>query len=356
MGPVKSLYFSGVSSFGAGWLKKKSPLDVIIPFHHLVSDEPVPYIESLYSFKNTRQFGEDLDWLLKNFKPVSLSELIAHGNGQNPFPDSKGRFLLTFDDGLRQVYDIVAPLLLRKGVPAALFVNPSFVDNKELFYDLKKGLILDKLRSASFRQHSSLSRSHLLREAGKLFGRRIESEKGLESAVRNINYPERGLTDSLGSLFELDFETFRKENKPFMTQAEIKDLSSKGFSIGAHSIDHPRYALVSHEEQLRQTLESVDWVERAFAPAHRTFAFPHTDTGVTHSFFQQLVGTALDTTGRSIDLIMGNSTGMMEQHPHVYHRFIGENPAVPAEKMIKAVLAYSALRRSLGKSYVKRRP
>jgi peptidoglycan/xylan/chitin deacetylase (PgdA/CDA1 family) len=129
------------------WLKNNAPIDLLIPYHHLVSDEPLPYIERLYAFKNARQFETDLDYLLSHFQPVSLQEVIAHTRQGIPF--SKKSFLLCFDDGLRQVYEVAAPILLRKGIPAALFVNPSFVDNAELFYDLKKGLILDALSARS---------------------------------------------------------------------------------------------------------------------------------------------------------------------------------------------------------------
>jgi peptidoglycan/xylan/chitin deacetylase (PgdA/CDA1 family) len=367
MGPLKCLSFSGAAALGIEWLKKKSPLNILIPFHHLVSDEPVPAIERLYSFKNSRQFEEDLDYLLRHFKPVSVSDIIDREKSGIPFKDQ--RFLLTFDDGLRQVYEVVAPILWRKGVPAALFVNPSFVDNKELFYDLKKGLLLDKL--AGFAglavQPPDTSRltgypsrlppglrplEQILAEAGNIFGQVFFSCAELETAVRSIHYLNKGLADKLGCLLELDFESFRREKKPFMTKEEIKTLAGKDFFIGAHSIDHPLYSLVGLQEQLRQTLESVDWVAGIFGQSYRIFAFPHVDTGVSHGFFQQLMGA--ETSPSALDLILGNSTGMMEKHPRVLHRFIGENPAIPAEKMVKAVLAYSILRKNLGKSYVKR--
>ncbi len=139
----KRLAFSAISTLPLKLLKRNAPIDVLIPYHHLVADEPVPYIEKLYAFKNSRQFEADLDYLLKYFEPVSLLDVIDHQKRGIKF--TKKSFLLTFDDGLRQTYEIVAPILLRKGVSAALFVNPSFVDNKELFYDIKKGALLAKL-------------------------------------------------------------------------------------------------------------------------------------------------------------------------------------------------------------------
>src|ERR1700712_2022896 len=139
---IKRLGFAGLSALNLEWLKKISPIGVVSPFHHLVADEPVPYIDTLYPYKNSRQFEADLDYFLKNFRTLTLPEVIQQAATGRPF--DKPGFLLCFDDGLRQVYETAAPILLRKGVPAAFFLNSAFVDNKDVFYNFKKGLILDK--------------------------------------------------------------------------------------------------------------------------------------------------------------------------------------------------------------------
>ncbi len=140
---IKRLGFAGLSALNMEWLKKRSPIGVIAPFYHLVSDKPVPHIDKLYPYQDSRQFEADLDQLLRHFQPLGLDDIIRQQQTGRPF-EKKG-FLISFDDGLRQVYETAAPILLRKGVPAALFLNPSFVDNKDLFYNFKKGLILDRL-------------------------------------------------------------------------------------------------------------------------------------------------------------------------------------------------------------------
>jgi peptidoglycan/xylan/chitin deacetylase (PgdA/CDA1 family) len=346
---IKRIGFAGISTLNIEWLKKRSPLEVVSPFHHLVSDEPVPYIEKLYAFKNSAQFEADLDFFLRHFHPFTLEEIIQHIRTGRPF-DKKG-FLICFDDGLRQVYETAAPILLRKGVPAALFLNSAFVDNKDIFYNFKKGLILDKF------DRSNVS-NNLLQEAARVLAQNTDAitqfQTGtipqLRSAIRSINYLNRRLVDELGPLFGIDFEEFRLRQRPFMTTPEIKELIAKGFAIGSHSIDHPLYALLPLDEQVRQTRESTDWVIKTFGLPYKTFAFPHIDTGVGHAFFQHFV----DPAAPQMDLLLGNSTGMLERNPRVLHRFIGENPYIPIDRMVKSVLAYSAIRKQLGGGYVQR--
>ena len=216
---------------------------MLIPYHHIVSDKKIPYIKSLYNYKTTQQFEEDLDFLLKHFLPISLTEIINHQQKKIPFKQKS--FLITFDDGLREMYEIAAPILLKKGISAALFINPAFVDNKEIFYDLKKGLILDKLSNQN-------KIKNILPEVEKLFGKKISSHDHLIENIKSINYLNKGLTNSIGELLNIDFEKFCKEEKPFMTTDEIKDLINKGFHVGAHSIDHPLYSLLHEKEQIHQ--------------------------------------------------------------------------------------------------------
>lgn len=343
MGIFKRLLFSGTSSLPIGWLKERSPVRLLIPYHHLVSDERVAHIERLYSFKNTRQFEKDLDYLLTHFKALSLQEIIQYRE-KGLSPPATG-FLVTFDDGLRQVYEIAAPILWRKGVPAAVFINPPFVDNKDIFYDFKKGLILDKL-------DNRLIDKKLLSSTGNLFGRVFTSSRQLQAAVRSINYLNKHLVDEIGQLLEIDFESFRKKERPCMTLSQLKELAGRGFAIGSHSMDHPLYSLISPEEQIRQTLESTHWVTRSLDLPYKAFAFPHVDTGVGNALFEQLVGQFPP----ALDLVLANQTGMLEKHPRVLHRFIGENPAIPMERMAKAVLSYGMLLKGMNRQFVKRYP
>jgi len=338
---IKRIVFSGVSSLNIQWLKKRSGIDVISPFHHLVSDEPVPWIDKLYGYKNSRQFEADLDWLLRNFRPLSLEEVAEQAQSRQPFQE-KG-FLICFDDGLRQVYETAAPILLRKGVPAAFFLNPDFVDNRSIFHNFKKGLLLDRFDSMSITPG-------ILTAAGNILGMQATTADQLRKSILSVNYLNRQLFDELAPLFDLDFERFRLEQKPFMDQAQIQQLIAQGFSVGAHSMDHPLYSLVPLKEQLRQTRESTAWVHEHFRPRYRTFAFPHVDTGVSSTFFDELVAP----DAPEMDLILGNTTAMLEKNPRIVHRFIGENPDIPIDRMVKTVLSYNIARKTVNRQYIRR--
>jgi hypothetical protein len=115
----------------------------LILYYHVVNNEEVPHITHLYKHKSVRQFCNDLEFLLKHYSPISLSDVIHWVRGKNVLPPNC--FALTFDDGFREIYDVVAPILLDKGIPATFFVSSAFLDNGELCYEHKASLLAEKI-------------------------------------------------------------------------------------------------------------------------------------------------------------------------------------------------------------------
>jgi len=98
---------------------------LILPMYHCVSDKPIIHLQNLYKIPNKKQFENDLNFILKNFKPASLEDIVNHANGNKIIEENS--FHLTFDDGFTEVFENAIPILERKGIPATLFINTSFV-------------------------------------------------------------------------------------------------------------------------------------------------------------------------------------------------------------------------------------
>ena len=285
----KKIFYKACSLIPTAILKKLAPGASLLPYHHIVSDREVPHVRHLYPYKNVRQFEKDLDHLLKHLRPAGVDELtkaVLSGSGT-----PRGTFLLTFDDGFREVYDIIAPILSAKGVPAVFFVNPAFLDNRILFYRCKISLVIDEL----LRKKDQTS---LIKECGLLLG---DGPSGSLSGngpsgsldemirrIRKIDNLHQDLLDKLASGLELSFDEYLRVNRPFLTVSQAKELGDRGFCIGAHSWDHPYYDLIPEEEQERQTVRSANYVNENFSPSSRLFSFPHSDANLSQHFFDRL--------------------------------------------------------------------
>ena len=76
-------------------------------------------------------FENQLKWLVKaGYTTIDLDELHAHVSGDQIL--AKPAVVLTFDDGYLDTWTHVAPLLSRYGLKATVFVNPDFVDPRDI--------------------------------------------------------------------------------------------------------------------------------------------------------------------------------------------------------------------------------
>jgi len=262
-------------------LIKLSGKKIIYPFYHIISDNPPPHIKHLYPIRSVKQFEKDLDFLQKYF---TASEFDSGNN--------KPQFILSFDDGLSEVYDIVAPILKRRNIPAIFFVNSAFVDNKDIFKNY-------------------------------IFSLKQENP-------------------------ETDYKKYLTNKKPYLTSEQIFELINEGFKIGAHSINHPLFSEISEAEQIKQTKESIDFICKKFGEKQKLFAFPFTDDGVTDVFFNtvfenKIVDYTFGTAGIKDDIFERN-----------IQRIPIEKYGLSAKRHIKTEYLLYIIKKLFGKHVVKR--
>jgi peptidoglycan/xylan/chitin deacetylase (PgdA/CDA1 family) len=291
---------------------------LIIPYYHTVSDGDIPHIKHLYKHKNINQFKEDIDFILKNYTPISLRDLLDFMKSGVTL--SKKSLLLTFDDGFREIHDVIAPILLNKGVPATFFLNSAFIDNKVLCYQHKASILLEKLQK---------SQNLILKN--KIVALFVENDIeffNIESGLLNIKYDKKHVLDEVADVLDVDFNNYLIKNKPYLTFDQTEGLIKNGFTIGAHSIDHPLYMSLSITDQLYQSIESLRNIKEKFCLDYGAFAFPHSDFGVSKHFFIEFYKSGL------VDISFG-TRGMLDDNiNNHFQRFSLEKPLMPAKKII----------------------
>jgi len=290
----------------------------------MVTNEDVPHLSHLYRFKKINQFSDDLDFLLRNYSPTSLTDVIKCVRGGDVLPP--GCILLTFDDGFREIYDIVAPILLTKGFPATFFLSSAFLDNRELCYLHKASLLVEKINHGISRETESEIKV-ILRRTG------LPSSQLCEGILQ-LDYRRREALEGIANILQVDFQGYLAVNQPYLTSSQIEVLIGRGFTVGAHSIDHPYYSSLSLSEQIEQTLVSITQIRQRFSLDYGAFAFPHNDSGTSRELFRRIQEDGL------IDLTFG--TGGMVDGGSLRHRqrISMEKPLLPAQQ----ILAWQYLR------------
>ncbi|NVK53675.1 MAG: polysaccharide deacetylase family protein [Flavobacteriaceae bacterium] len=309
---------------------KCAKIKTINPFYHFVVDGRNELTNYLYTPKTKAQFNKDLQFLKKYFHSLTAKD-IANSNHNL---DSFG-FFLSFDDGLSNFYSVVAPMLLKEKVHAVNFLNSDFIDNQDLFYRYKVNLLITHIRENVFLEAQK-------NEIAKIIALNKITKSKLINTLKTLSSKDSDKLDKLAKLFKISFKEFLKKKTPYLTTEQILELKMQGFYFGAHSKNHPYYAEISLEEQIKQTIESVTVVENKFNLAMRLFSFPFSDDGVGDAFF--------DTMKKEKIITFGTAGIRNSDNPLRFQRIPMEyNTVYSAETIIKGELIYHILKKIIGK-------
>lgn len=283
---------------------------LIFPFYHSVNDNIPEHLINLYEPRSIENFGKDLDYLVQHFKPISLKELLELK--RNKFKTKEPCFHITFDDGLSEIYDTVAPILMKRKIPATFFINTDFLDNKNLFYRFQASVLAERFAA---------------------------------DGLLEVTFNEKDEIDNFAKTLNIDFNEYLEKVKTYLSTLQIKDLINQGFTIGAHSQNHPLYNLLDEKKQISQTLNSVNYLKQEFDLDYSVFSFPFTDDGVKKSFFKAIES--------KVDLTFG-SAGMKKDSVKFNLQRIPMEKNESAEQLIKTQYFYCFLKKLFGRNKIVR--
>jgi hypothetical protein len=149
-----------------------------------------------------------------------------------------------------------------------------------------------------------------------------------------VKYDHKHLLDEVANVMQIDFKIYLRTVQPYINSTEIRDLINQGFIIGAHSVDHPIFRDLPLEEQLTQALNSLVILNDLYALKYKAFAFPNTDSGVSHEFYDRTHYNGLiDISFGTSDFYKGYCNTNIQRQPMergkshaklIYKRLLGQ--------------------------------
>ncbi len=286
-------------------------INPLIPYYHVVSNEMLPHVRHLYPYKSVYQFLKDIEYLGRKFHPIDLSDLLDFVYKGKKL--KKRSLFMTFDDGYSECATTIAPILYRKGIPAAFFVCPNLIDNKSMYFKNKSSLIVDyvcqkdekNLRMPPFYNKFSL--------------------KEYITIVLNTGYKNRHILDDIAKDVGVDWSYYLKTRQPYLTTQQITEMEKMGFYFGGHSLDHANFNELNIEEQIYQARTSIDFIKRGFNINYSIFAFPFSDNNIPLEFFGEMKDY--------VDISFGNSGTQVDKIKWNLERINFERSMKPASKL-----------------------
>jgi peptidoglycan/xylan/chitin deacetylase (PgdA/CDA1 family) len=196
------------------------------------------------------RFGLHLDEIHRRSSAVTLDEALAGAEG-GPLPRSA--VLITFDDGDRTVVDIAAPMLVERGMPAAVFVVAGVLDSDSpLWFDEARRLV---------------------RQGGSIGGLEDGSPDDVCRALKRM--PDAGRLRAM--------ELLRRSasgapvRTPQLASADLPALESMGIAVGNHTLTHPCLSRCSSSKATSEIVLAHRRMESALGHPPTAFAYPDGD-------------------------------------------------------------------------------
>jgi len=213
---------------------------------------------------STAMLERHLDWLARNFHIVSLEDLgKANGNGKRPLA------AVTFDDGYSDIYHHAFPLLIRKGIPAGIFLVTDLVGTPEPpVHERLHALLAEASRQRSFEDLRTI-----LRDANVEAPVTCDSFSATQFLLQNLSHSElQRVIDRLQTEFTVT-ENWQGALRPLSWEM-VAEMRHAGMTIGSHSKTH---AFLTNESEERVTEEaemSRRELERRLGVSAEWFAYP----------------------------------------------------------------------------------
>ncbi|HTJ96810.1 MAG TPA: polysaccharide deacetylase family protein [Rhodocyclaceae bacterium] len=232
----------------------------VLAFHKVpkLPDDMAPYEHDLAAFIRV------LDFVRAHYPVLPLSDAIKQvqqGSIRN------GAVSITFDDGYADWLDGVVPALLERQLPATFFLTTGQFEGAPLWHERIRHIV----RQASAPIVLSLPGAPEVTLSVATLLDRQQSTLNLEQSLKYMPLLERH--DCLAAL---EAQTgCRLEQVPHMSAADVRTIHNKGFSIGAHTVDHPILSAVDSATGLHEIGACKEFLQGLIGAPVTEFAYPN---------------------------------------------------------------------------------
>lgn len=257
---IDHLHIAEIYSYMKSLLEKQI---LIIVYHRVAPSKPV---WSPVDCVNLSLFEKQVLYLKRRYKLIRLGELRELLRKRS-IP--RRIAILTFDDGYKDHYKYVYPILKRYSIPATFFIPTGYIDSEKLLWWDEVGYIL---------WHTPLKKLHIE-------GIGILDLTNKDSRVRAIKEIIWKLTEINNRKREIIIEKLRKEvgvripkqlaKEDVLSWEEIKEMSEEDlFEFGAHTVTHPILTKVPLNVAENEIYISKRDLEKRIGKKVDTFAYP----------------------------------------------------------------------------------
>jgi peptidoglycan/xylan/chitin deacetylase (PgdA/CDA1 family) len=245
----RALIGSGVASLASKRFRRRT---LVLAYHNVLPDGASPSGDASLHLPR-REFAQQLDVLRQSHEVVSIEEL-----SRSSPPTRRPRVVITFDDAYAGVLTAGVDELVKRGLPATIFVAPALLGSVpwwDTLAEAARGGVPDEIR-----QHAL---DKLRGDAAAI----LKSAGSLSAVSKSASTLPRIATDS--QLAQL---------------ASMPDIT-----LGSHSWSHPNLCAFTGAELEAELVRPLQWLRSRFAAVVPWLTYPY---GLFNETVQQAAANA----------------------------------------------------------------
>lgn len=231
-----------------------------------------PYFKNFLHKKN---FDKQLNYFIKDLGVVS---------SENEFDNNANKYLLTFDDGLKeQIY--AAKTLARKKLTGIFFI-PTKPINEKKFLDVHKiHLLIGKIggrkllnyldENNKYKKHKNKIDKTTQNKFSKAYTFNKDDDANIEfKKYMNYLLDKKSRSKILDELFKV-FKIDEKVDSFYMNKSDILYIKKLGMIIGSHGHSHQLLSNINKKEQSIEISKSKKFLEKITKSRVEYFCYPY---------------------------------------------------------------------------------
>jgi len=257
----------------------------IIMYHYVrdIKNSKFPGIKGLEKSELINQ----IEFLKKKFHVITIEEIIEYIYENRELPSNS--VLLTFDDGLKDHFHNVFPILKQYEIKGSFFIPIKPIEEKKVLDVHKIHLILAKVRDFNIiineiKKHISQNkRLYNLRsfqeyyQSFSLFSRYDPKEIIFIKRMLQRELPEQlriKIVDELFRRFVINDEVDFAE-KFYVNLEEMKEMTESGMYIGSHGYSHKWFTKLSNIELEKEVSLCVKFAKKNCGNNDLVMCYPY---------------------------------------------------------------------------------
>jgi len=227
----------------------------IIYYHYIGNQKKEYYFSKNHISLNV--FQKQIKFLKTHFDFIPLSQAINKCyNGDS----LDGYFTITTDDGFKENYTQIAPILIENRLKATFFLITDCIDNKNLMWRNKLIVISNRITLDEQLKAAKACANNF----------NIKPIQNGENLFQwsSRTWPMKIKDFAANFIWEFakigNLDSYLRTHKPYLEISQIKELINQGFEIGSHSKSHPYFSKLSLQELKDEIFGSTLYLQRTF--------------------------------------------------------------------------------------------